>query len=111
MTSHLGTAPTTLDALAAALDRPLHRPGSPRYDALALPWNVAVTHRPIAVVEAATARDVASAVRFASRAGVQISVQATGHHGAVAVQASSGPLRSDACSTFAPLPSVKEFMS
>ena len=28
-----------------------------------------------------------------------------------AVQACSGPLRSDACSTFAPPPSVKEFMS
>lgn len=72
-----------LDSLAAGLAGALHVPTSPRYDALALPWNVAVPNRPVAVVEAGSAADVVATVRFAAEHGLQVSVQATGH-GAVA---------------------------
>lgn len=42
-------------------------------------FNTAVTHRPEVVLAAATAQDIATAVRLASAEGLQVSVQATGH--------------------------------
>ena len=72
-------SPDSLASLAAGLAGSLHLPASPGYDALALPWNVAVPNRPIAVVEAHSAGDVVAGVRFAAGHGVQVSVQATGH--------------------------------
>ncbi|GAB3247142.1 FAD-binding oxidoreductase [Nocardioides dilutus] len=42
-------------------------------------FNLSVTHRPAVVVAARAATDVAAAVRFARAAGLQVTVQATGH--------------------------------
>ena len=54
-------------------------PGDEAYDALVSPWNVAIPVRPMAVLAARTAQDVVEAVRFASRHGLRITPQATGH--------------------------------
>ncbi|MCS5734699.1 FAD-binding oxidoreductase [Herbiconiux daphne] len=69
----------TFDELAASLSGALHLPGTADYERLATPWNVAVPARAAAVVEAADAADVATAVRFANRAGIVVAVRATGH--------------------------------
>jgi FAD/FMN-containing dehydrogenase len=74
---------TTFDALRARLTGAVHVPGEPGYDAHVTPWNLAIPMRPPAVVAAATAEDVAEAVRFAGANGLTVGVQATGH-GAVA---------------------------
>jgi hypothetical protein len=42
-------------------------------------FNLAVSHRPAVVVAARSASDVAAAVRIAGEAGLQVTVQATGH--------------------------------
>jgi FAD/FMN-containing dehydrogenase len=42
-------------------------------------FNLAVVHHPEIVVAARTAADVAAAVRYANHAGLQVTVQATGH--------------------------------
>jgi hypothetical protein len=53
--------------------------GSEEYDALVSPWNLAVPVRPAAVLAARTAGDVVEAVRFATRHGLLVTPQATGH--------------------------------
>lgn len=77
---------TTLSALAESLTGELHLPGTPDFDRLATPWNVAAPGRPAAVVAAADAADAAAALRFAARHGMQVAVQATGH-GAAGIDA------------------------
>ena len=57
----------------------LHLPGTEAYAAAVTPWNVAVPVHPLAVVEARTAADVRTAVRFGQRHRVPVAVQATGH--------------------------------
>ena len=54
-------------------------PDDAAYDAIVSPWNVAIPVRPVAVVAAETAQDVVEAVRFASRHGLRVTPQATGH--------------------------------
>jgi hypothetical protein len=64
----------------------MHLPGSDDYDAAVTPWNVAVAPRPLAVVVAERAEDIVATVRLASRHGLRVAVQATGH-GAAATMA------------------------
>ncbi|MBL7257673.1 FAD-binding oxidoreductase [Paractinoplanes lichenicola] len=73
------TAVETFDTLRGKLTGTLALPGDPQYPALATGFNVAVTPKPLAVVEAADERDVAETVRFAAATGHAIAVQATGH--------------------------------
>ena len=73
------TTTRPLPLLAESFDGELALPGTDRYAALAAPWNVAVPVQPAAVVAAASAEDVATAVRAATAAGLRVSVQATGH--------------------------------
>ena len=49
------------------------------YEALVSPWNLAIAVRPAAVLAAADAQDVVEAVRFATRHGLLVTPQATGH--------------------------------
>ncbi|WP_375477438.1 FAD-binding oxidoreductase [uncultured Jatrophihabitans sp.] len=79
MTSTTYPPSALLESLAAGLAGSLHLPGSPGYEALAQPWNVAVADRPVAVVVAHSAGDVVAGVQYAAEHGVQVSVQATGH--------------------------------
>jgi hypothetical protein len=75
--THTPLAPfAELDALTAGL---VAVPGDEAYDALVSPWNVAIPVRPAAVLAARTAQDVVEAVRFATRHGLRVTPQATGH--------------------------------
>lgn len=65
--------------LAAALDGTLALPGAPSHDAARLPLVRDAEHVPAAVVRCASARDVATAVRFASDAGLPFAVRGGGH--------------------------------
>ena len=67
------------NSLAARIDGRLVTPDHPDYDRARGGWNLMYSHRPLAVVEAASAAEVAEAVRAASTAGARVAVQATGH--------------------------------
>ena len=75
---HARPAPP-LRELRARLTGRLALPGEELHTRLATPWNLAVTPRPAAVVEAATAEDVADAIAFAGHHGMPVAVQCTGH--------------------------------
>lgn len=74
---------TLLTDLDAATRGAVLAPGSAEYIVEVTGFNVAVEHRPAAVVVAADAADVAAAVRVAAAAGLKIAVKCTGH-GAIA---------------------------
>lgn len=65
-------------ALGAAVTR-VHLPGSAGYAELTATHNPVHVLRPLAVVEAGTAQDVAATVRVAGAFGVPVAVQSTGH--------------------------------
>ncbi len=74
--------PATLPAseeLRGALRGALHLPGEPGFAPAALPWNVSVAARPRAVVEAADADDVQTAVAHAARHDITVTVLGPGH--------------------------------
>lgn len=73
------TYPTTLDDLQVALPGAVTLPGDDGWDAARLPWNRAVDQQPAAVIVPRDVEEVATAVRFAASAGLQITVQAAGH--------------------------------
>ncbi|GAB2570564.1 FAD-linked oxidase [Paractinoplanes abujensis] len=73
------TAVESFDTLRRKLTGALALPGDPLYAELATGFNVAITAKPAAVVEARDAQDVAEAVRFAAATGRAAGVQATGH--------------------------------
>ncbi|GID27816.1 FAD-binding oxidoreductase [Paractinoplanes brasiliensis] len=73
------TAVESFDTLRRRLTGALALPGDPRYTELTAGFNVAITAKPAAVVEARDAQDVAEAVRFAAATGRAAGVQATGH--------------------------------
>ncbi|MDH2444549.1 FAD-binding oxidoreductase [Amnibacterium sp. CER49] len=55
------------------------RPGDEGFAEAARPWNVAVQHEPDALLEAASAADVAAGVRWAAAQKLPIAAQSTGH--------------------------------
>lgn len=67
-----------LSDLVASVAGPVLSAGQAAADE-ALPFNVAVEHRPAVVVGATCASDVAAAVRWAAARGLSVAVQATGH--------------------------------
>ncbi|PJI84904.1 FAD-binding oxidoreductase [Luteimicrobium subarcticum] len=69
-----------LRSLLAGTTADVHLPGEPGYAVAAMPWNVAVTQRPAAVVEPRTTADVAETVVAARRAGLRVAPQSTGHN-------------------------------
>ena len=77
MTAVLDTA--TVTELAAAVAGPVREPGDDGYAAEVASFNLAHAAAPAVVVGATGAEDVAAAVRWAARAGLRVSVQATGH--------------------------------
>ncbi|GGQ49210.1 FAD-binding oxidoreductase [Couchioplanes azureus] len=58
----------------------LLRPGDDGYDAARRVWNGAIDRRPMLIVRCAGADDVAAAVRYAVRHGIELSVRSTGHN-------------------------------
>lgn len=76
------SAPATLPAaeeLRSRLTGALHLPGEPGFLPAALPWNVSVVARPIAVVTAAHADDVQTAVAHAAQYGIRVTMLGPGH--------------------------------
>ena len=70
---------STTRTLRAAIAGELFVPGDPGYDESRQAWNLAVDELPAAVVLAASAANVAQAVRFARAHGMRIAPQGTGH--------------------------------
>ncbi|MFF0477718.1 FAD-binding oxidoreductase [Streptomyces sp. NPDC004284] len=56
-------------------------PGDPELPEETAGFHLAATHHPVAVVAAASAQDVVTAVRWAAGRGIPVAVQATGHGG------------------------------
>ena len=69
-----------LDDLRARLAGPLLVPRDPGWDEAVTIWNAMVTKTPALVVQPASARDVATAVRFARDHGLLLSVKGGGHN-------------------------------
>ncbi|WP_238011207.1 FAD-binding oxidoreductase [Dactylosporangium sp. AC04546] len=69
----------SIDDLTATVAGPVFVPGDEAYAAETFAWNVAHQHKPLVVVGATSAADVAAAVRWAGQHGLAVAVQATGH--------------------------------
>lgn len=69
----------TWSSLAARIEGRVVTPDHPDYDTARGGWNLMYSHRPSAVVEAASVEDVVAAVRQATSLGAGVTVQATGH--------------------------------
>jgi FAD/FMN-containing dehydrogenase len=79
VTLHVAAGPADLEALRGALRGRLVRPTDPTYEEDHLVWNAAHQGRPRAIVRAADAGDVATAVGFARRNDLEIAIRAGGH--------------------------------
>ncbi|HEV8252282.1 MAG TPA: FAD-binding oxidoreductase [Candidatus Limnocylindria bacterium] len=81
------SAPTINQAVAAASVQELRddlrgtviAPGEPEYDAARQPWNAMVDKHPMLIAHCADAGDVATAIAFARRHGLEIGVKGGGH--------------------------------
>lgn len=77
------TESTTVPAELARVTRgAVLAPGGADYEIEATGFNVALDHRPAAILVAADTADVAAAVRIAARAGMKVAVKCTGHSAA-----------------------------
>jgi FAD/FMN-containing dehydrogenase len=79
VTMHLAATPADLTAFARALRGPLVRPEDSAFAAAAGVHNVAMQGSPLAIVRAADAGDVATAIGFACRNDIEIAVRSGGH--------------------------------
>jgi FAD/FMN-containing dehydrogenase len=79
VTLHVAARPADLEALRGALRGRLVRPTDPTYEERSRRLEHRFQGRPIAIVRAADAGDVATAVGFARRNGLEIAVRAGGH--------------------------------
>ena len=65
--------------LAAHVTGPLLTPSDPKFSDEVASYNTAVAHAPQFVLGAASADDIATAVRFARDASLSLAIHATGH--------------------------------
>jgi FAD/FMN-containing dehydrogenase len=72
---------TVLDvgSLVDAIDGAVSLPGEPGYDAAVAIWNGVIERRPAAVAGCTSSGDVAAALAFARRSGLEVSVRGGGH--------------------------------
>jgi FAD/FMN-containing dehydrogenase len=75
----VATVPTDLDTFAACLRGALVRPGDDAYEQDSQVWNMAHQGAPMAILRAADAGDVATAVGFARSNDLEIAVRSGGH--------------------------------
>jgi FAD/FMN-containing dehydrogenase len=73
MTTMVNTSDSALLILTSA---------DPAYDVARTPWDLGVDQRPAAVALPRTGEEMAAAVRWATRAGLRVTVQGTGHNAA-----------------------------
>ena len=76
------SADSPAEALRGLCGGRVHLPGDPAYDAMRVPWNLAVDQRPAAVAVPHDADEVAEVVRAAAAAGLHVAPQSTGHNAA-----------------------------
>ncbi len=79
ITMHIAAAPADLDTFASALRGTLVRPTDTAFEADREVWNAAHQGSPLAIVRAADAGDVATAIGFARRNDMEIAVRSGGH--------------------------------
>ena len=79
VTLRFASQPVDLSALGRALRGRIIEAGDPSFDDERQVWNLAHSAQPLAIVRAADARDVATAVGFARRNGIEIAVRSGGH--------------------------------
>ncbi len=69
-----------LSQLQEPLTGTAYQPGDDGYDGARMPWNLSFAGQlPALVVEAATADDIAAAIKFANEEDIGVALQATGH--------------------------------
>ena len=73
--------PSTMrwDSLAMNLQGTLMLPGAPHYERSRRVWNGMINRRPAAIAVCANRADVAATLRFASEAGLNVTVRGGGH--------------------------------
>ena len=69
-----------LGSLRAAVTGDVITPQDAGWDTARAAWNLLADQRPALIVQAADARDVVEAVRFARASGLRVAAQGTGHH-------------------------------
>src|SRR3984957_4338959 len=79
MTTPNSLSPDAIYALRSSIAGDVFVPGEPGYDHARQAWNLFVDQRPVAVVFAESAADVARTVKFARAQGMRIAPQGTGH--------------------------------
>ncbi|WP_228452632.1 FAD-binding oxidoreductase [Streptomyces alkaliterrae] len=92
----VGMTSARVEQLGTALAGPLLAAGDEGWDDAVLLWNAMITARPTLVVQPESARDVATAVRFAAAHGLLLSVKGGGHNIAGTALADGG-LTLDMC--------------
>jgi FAD/FMN-containing dehydrogenase len=73
------THAAAVQSLRAAFGSRLQTPGDADYDQLCSLWNGAIDRKPAAIAHCGTPGQVADAIRFARRSGLQIAVRGGGH--------------------------------
>jgi FAD/FMN-containing dehydrogenase len=76
---HIAASPADLTTLATALRGTLMTPGDAAFDEASVIWNQAHQSAPMAILRAADAGDVATAIQFARQNGIEIAVRSGGH--------------------------------
>src|SRR5579859_7478156 len=71
--------PSTI-ARRSDLDGLLLTPGTPGYDPARSVWNAMIDHRPALIVQCASVKDVAAAIRIAREHDLEIGVRCGGHN-------------------------------
>jgi FAD/FMN-containing dehydrogenase len=69
----------SLSELKSSIQGELFTPGDDGYQQAWMGWNLSVQQSPAIVIVARSAEDISQALRFASAAGMGVSVQSTGH--------------------------------
>lgn len=75
----MSTVAPNPDLILTDLDGEFVTATDPRYAEYVLAWNRTTEHRPAVVISAKSEADVVKAVRYASKQGMPLGVQATGH--------------------------------
>ena len=71
---------SSADVLRSALAGEVSFPGDAGYESATSIWNGAITRRPAVVASCANSADVAAALAFARREGLEVSVRGGGHN-------------------------------
>ncbi|MCX5006688.1 FAD-binding oxidoreductase [Streptomyces sp. NBC_00638] len=77
---HVGLTSAQVEQFSTRLEGPLLTAGDEGWDEAVLVWNAMVTAKPSLVVQATSAQDVATAVRFAADHGLLLSIKGGGHN-------------------------------